>query len=298
MPRRGRSGRRPTSPPAAERQGCSSSTCRRPASGSPPRLRGAQHHDRRGEAGPSSAPWRICRSPQGSFAAAISTYIPGGAMNDSSPKELPAAGLGTVTAFGDVATFMRLPLFRNPADVEMAWSACPGRRHHQPAGRAMGRGRCRPLDHDAPRPSRDRCGALRTGQMRRSRRPVNPPASTHSLERIEKHFANARRRNQPLSTGGDLITLPIMRAIAGAGSRNRPLGMVHFDAHSDTGHLFRGYKYTHGTPFRRCRRGGPARPKHRADRHPRLALQARRQPVGGRPRHARDHHKYFDLGVE
>jgi guanidinopropionase len=40
-----------------------------------------------------------------------------------------------------------------------------------------------------------------------------------------------------------------MRAIA----KERPLGMVHFDAHTDTwDRYFGGSKYTHGTPFRRA----------------------------------------------
>ena len=54
----------------------------------------------------------------------------------------------------------------------------------------------------------------------------------------------------PLAAGGDhLVTLPILRAIA----RKRPVGIVHFDAHSDTNDsYFGGEKYTHGTPFRRA----------------------------------------------
>jgi guanidinopropionase len=53
----------------------------------------------------------------------------------------------------------------------------------------------------------------------------------------------------PLSAGGDhSISLPILRALAA----NGPVGMVHIDAHTDTcDHEF-GYKYTHGTPFRRA----------------------------------------------
>jgi len=54
----------------------------------------------------------------------------------------------------------------------------------------------------------------------------------------------------PLSVGGDhLVTLPILRALANTG----PLGLVHFDAHSDTNDLYFGDNpYTHGTPFRRA----------------------------------------------
>ena len=57
----------------------------------------------------------------------------------------------------------------------------------------------------------------------------------------------------PLSAGGDhLITLPILRAIATKG----PLGLVHFDAHSDTWDTYFGAPITHGTPFRRASEEG------------------------------------------
>jgi guanidinopropionase len=53
----------------------------------------------------------------------------------------------------------------------------------------------------------------------------------------------------PLSAGGDhSISLPILRAIA----RHRPVGMVHFDAHCDTGDDYLGSKFHHGAPFRRA----------------------------------------------
>jgi guanidinopropionase len=81
---------------------------------------------------------------------------------------------------------------------------------------------------------------------------VNPASLEDSLDRIEKHFAKIHAAGTvPLSAGGDhLITLPIMRGIA---KGQAPLGMVHFDAHSDTWDTyFGGFKYTHGTPFRRA----------------------------------------------
>jgi guanidinopropionase len=53
----------------------------------------------------------------------------------------------------------------------------------------------------------------------------------------------------PVSAGGDhSVTLPIFRAIA----KDRPLGMVHFDAHCDTGDDYLGSKFHHGAPFRRA----------------------------------------------
>ena len=52
------------------------------------------------------------------------------------------------------------------------------------------------------------------------------------------------------SIGGDhLVSLPILRALA----KNKPVGMFQFDSHSDTWDTyFGGFKYTHGTPFRRA----------------------------------------------
>ena len=53
----------------------------------------------------------------------------------------------------------------------------------------------------------------------------------------------------PLSVGGDhAITLPIMRAV---GAR-QPLGMIHIDAHADTGDDYMGSRLHHGAPFRRA----------------------------------------------
>jgi len=51
----------------------------------------------------------------------------------------------------------------------------------------------------------------------------------------------------PLSVGGDhSISHPILRAVG----RDRPVGLIHIDAHSDTGGPFDGQKYNHGAPFR------------------------------------------------
>jgi len=47
--------------------------------------------------------------------------------------------------------------------------------------------------------------------------------------------------------GGDhSISHPILRAVG----RDRPVGLVHIDAHSDTGGPFDGERFNHGAPFR------------------------------------------------
>jgi agmatinase len=79
-----------------------------------------------------------------------------------------------------------------------------------------------------------------------------PMKSRFSLEQclgdIEAFFENVRAAGViPLAVGGDhSITYPILKALG----RDRPVGMVHIDAHCDTGGTFEGSKFHHGGPFR------------------------------------------------
>lgn len=51
----------------------------------------------------------------------------------------------------------------------------------------------------------------------------------------------------PLAVGGDhSITASILRAVG----RDRPVGLVHLDAHCDTSGMYEGAKFHHGGPFR------------------------------------------------
>ncbi len=64
----------------------------------------------------------------------------------------------------------------------------------------------------------------------------------------------------PLSAGGDhSISLPIMRALAKAAGG--PLGLIHFDAHCDTGPELFGHKHHHGGPFKVAVEDGALDPK-------------------------------------
>ena len=68
-----------------------------------------------------------------------------------------------------------------------------------------------------------------------------------SLDEVQAFFANLHAAGVvPLSAGGDhSVTLPIMRAIA----KDRPVGMVHFDAHCDTGDDYLGSRFHHARRF-------------------------------------------------
>jgi guanidinopropionase len=71
-----------------------------------------------------------------------------------------------------------------------------------------------------------------------------------SLEDIEAFHARLHTAGvKLLSAGGDhSISYPILRAIG----RERPLGLVHIDAHCDTSGVYEGSRFHHGGPFRQA----------------------------------------------
>ena len=71
-----------------------------------------------------------------------------------------------------------------------------------------------------------------------------------SVEDIEAFFTRVASAGvMPLAVGGDhSISFPILKAL---GAR-RPVGLVHIDAHCDTGGPFEGAKFHHGGPFRQA----------------------------------------------
>ena len=80
---------------------------------------------------------------------------------------------------------------------------------------------------------------------------INPADIEDSMNRITAFYNRVLGKGiKPLTAGGDHLTsLPVLRALADKG----PLGMIHFDSHTDLFHsYFDGTMFTHGTPFRRA----------------------------------------------
>lgn len=79
-----------------------------------------------------------------------------------------------------------------------------------------------------------------------------PFRSRYSLEQshedIEAYFGKLVAAGvAPVAVGGDhSISLPILKALGA----KAPVGMIHIDAHCDTGGPFEGSKFHHGGPFR------------------------------------------------
>jgi len=179
---------------------------------------------------------------------------------EANPQPVDAA---LVPRFGSIPTFMRLPHVSDPAKLDIALIGVPwdggttnraGARHGPREIRNMS-SFMRKVHHVSRIAPYELARIADLGDA-----PVNPIDLMDSLGRIEAFFAKVHAAGTiPLSAGGDhLSTLPIFRAIA----KERPIGMIHFDAHSDTNDRYFGdNKYTHGTPFRRAVEEGLLDPK-------------------------------------
>ena len=65
---------------------------------------------------------------------------------------------------------------------------------------------------------------------------------------IQDYFTKVKAAGiRPLTCGGDhSVSLPILRALA----KDGPVGMIHIDAHADTGDDYGGSRFHHGAPFK------------------------------------------------
>jgi agmatinase len=82
--------------------------------------------------------------------------------------------------------------------------------------------------------------------------PADAAASHRAIEALVAQVVGAGV--MPIVLGGDhSISEPDMRAVA---ARHGPLGLVHFDTHTDTGREVFGVEVSHGTPMYRLVRDG------------------------------------------
>lgn len=173
-------------------------------------------------------------------------------MSRRPPSDFQPLDSGLVPRFAGPASFMRLP-FARPDEVDIALVGVPfdggttnrtGARHGPREIRNQS-SLVRRVHHVTGRSPFDLARVGDCGDA-----PVNPVDPMASVEAITAFFRDIRIAGaRPLTAGGDhLVTLPILRGLAGGSS----LGLVHFDAHSDTYDAFFGNRYNHGTPFRRA----------------------------------------------
>ena len=155
--------------------------------------------------------------------------------------------------FGDVATLLRAARVPLESGIDIALIGVPfdlgvnyrtGTRHGPAAVREASRiiRLVHPTSRTAPF---DLCEVADIGDV-----PINALDLAASIATIEAFFRRVHEMGTtPLSVGGDhTIPLPIMRAIA----KNRPVGLVQFDAHPDTLDTLMGTRINHATTFRRA----------------------------------------------
>jgi guanidinopropionase len=177
----------------------------------------------------------------------------------------PLSGM-VLPRFAGISTFMRLPHIaptQAPGEIDIAILGIPfdGATTNRPGARLGPRqvreasSLMRLVNYGTLVAPYDLCACADVGDV-----PVNPIDVLDTLRRIEAEVGYLHHGGvTPLSIGGDhIISYPILRALATKG----PLGMIHIDAHSDTGDtFFGGQKLTHGTPFRRAIEDGVLDPK-------------------------------------
>jgi guanidinopropionase len=175
----------------------------------------------------------------------------------SDPFFKPVSGFD-LPRFAGVPTFMRLPHVAVDApkikDVDIGIIGVPW-----DSGTTN-----RPGPRHGPRQLRDASTMIRAQHPVSGIRPyeklncadlgdvsINPADIEDSMARITSFYKKLIEKGiKPLTAGGDHLTsLPILRALA----EKAPLGMIHFDSHTDLFHsYFDGTMFTHGTPFRRA----------------------------------------------
>ncbi|PWT77638.1 MAG: agmatinase [Acidobacteria bacterium] len=164
--------------------------------------------------------------------------------------------------FADIATFFRLPRHEVGPDVDIALVGVPfdlganfrtGARQGPASVREATRAirRRHPVSGIEPFAL---CNVADLGDT-----PIHAFDLLGSLELIQDCFQKITDAGaMPLAIGGDhTIPLPILRILA----KDRPVGVVQFDAHADTLDTLIGNKFNHATTFRRAVEEGLIDPK-------------------------------------
>lgn len=167
-----------------------------------------------------------------------------------------------VPRFQEIATFMRAVRSPIAPDVDVALVGVPldlgatyrvGARHG-PAGVREASRLIRQVNPTTKVAPFRLCNVADVGDA-----PIDPLSVERSVDKIKSFFDELHANGAaPVSMGGDhTVPLPILRAIAA----ERPLGLIHVDAHADTFDDFMGTKVNHAVFVRRSVEEGLLDPK-------------------------------------
>ena len=162
----------------------------------------------------------------------------------------------------EVATFMRAPFTRDLSEVDIALVGIPydggvtnraGARHGPREIRNMSSFMRRVNQANGIAPL-GLCRVCDIGDA-----PTHPYSVEKNVEMVSSFYRKLHEQGAlPISAGGDhSVSFPVLKGIG----HDRPVGMVHFDAHCDTCDDFMDEKFHHGAPFRRAVEAGVLDPK-------------------------------------
>ena len=169
----------------------------------------------------------------------------------------------TSARYSEIPTFMRTPLASSLSEIDIALVGVPfdigvtnrsGARHGPREIRNMSS--LIRLYHPVTRVNPfELCRVADVGDVRVE----NVFHIEAAMENIKTFYCNLHDAGVvPLTAGGDhAITYPILEAIAA----NKPIGLIHIDAHTDTSDTFLGSDLHHGAPFRRAVESGVIDPR-------------------------------------
>jgi guanidinopropionase len=178
-----------------------------------------------------------------------------GKMKKSKDKVLKDIPQSTqAPRYSGIATFMRMPLVQDPSGLDIALIGVPydgavesrsGARHGPREIRNMS-SMIRTIHHATRINPYKLCNIADMGDV--------PFTNVYRTEEVHDDIMNYYKKVYeagvvPLSAGGDhSISLPILRVLG----KETPVGLVHIDAHTDMNDTEMGFKFSHGTPFRRA----------------------------------------------
>lgn len=183
-------------------------------------------------------------------------------MDEDKPRYKPLS-LQESARFIGIRTFMRLPSIPDPSGTDFFVVGVPfdtgasfrvgarfGPAHIREHSLLL-----RPYHPEHDLDIFEHCSGVDVGDL-----VVTPGFIDDAYARIEEQLGRmVASGSAPLCLGGDhSISLPLLRVMR---AQHGPLGLLHFDAHSDTMSDYWGHPYFHGTMFRRAVEEGLIDPK-------------------------------------
>ena len=157
----------------------------------------------------------------------------------------------TAPRYAEIATFMRAPFVADFQQLDIALVGVPydGGTSNRPGARHGPREirnastMMRSTHHVTRMNPHELCVVGDVGDVPFTEA-YNPEGAMVDIEHFYRQLSRAGV--MPLTAGGDhSITYPILKVLGS----ERPAGLIHIDAHTDTWDMFQGSRFSHGAPF-------------------------------------------------